>query len=139
MILMRHRIVLSLMIVSSMSYAALRAQTAGRGADAAEMKNPVKADAASIAAGKKLYDSNCAPCHGETARGDGKMASQFNPKPPDLTDADWKHGSSDGEIFVVVRDGVKDTAMKAFGSKMTAHQMWDVVNYVRSLAPAKSH
>jgi len=103
------------------------------------LKNPVKADVVSIAAGKKLYDSNCAPCHGDSAKGDGRMASQFNPKPADLTDAEWTHGSSDGDIFVVLRDGVKNTGMKGVGSKMTAHQMWDVINYVRSLGPQKSH
>jgi putative copper resistance protein D len=97
--------------------------------------NPVKADATSIAAGAKLYASNCAPCHGDSGAGDGKMAKQFNPPPANLVDATWSHGSTDGEIFVVIRDGVKDTGMKAFGSKMSAHQLWDVVNYLRSLAP----
>ena len=29
--------------------------------------------------------------------------------------------------------------MKSFNSKLTEHQMWDVINYVRSLGPAKSH
>jgi len=27
--------------------------------------------------------------------------------------------------------------MKAFKSKLTEHEMWDVVNYVRSLGPSK--
>lgn len=103
--------------------------------DSAALKNPVKPDAASVAAGKKLYESNCSPCHGETGKGDGKAATQLNPKPADLTDAEWTHGSSDGEIFTVLRDGVKNTGMKGFGSKMTARQMWDVINYVRSLGP----
>jgi mono/diheme cytochrome c family protein len=96
--------------------------------------NAVEADAASLAAGKKLFASNCASCHGETAQGDGKAGATLNPKPPSLVDATWIHGSSDGEIFGVIRDGVKDTGMKAFGSRMTAHQMWDVVNYLRSIA-----
>jgi len=34
----------------------------------------------------------------------------------------------------VIRDGVKSTGMKPHARKMTAHQMWDVVNYVRSIA-----
>ena len=59
------------------------------------------------------------------------MADELHPKPANLTDADWKHGSSDGEIFVVIRDGVKNTGMKAFGKKLTTHQIWDVVNYVQ--------
>lgn len=112
---------------------------AHRHPQAAQMKNPVKADAASIAAGLKLYEKNCAGCHGDTGKGDGMMADELTPKPSDLTDADWKHGSTDGELFLVMRDGAKDTGMKAFGKKMTARQIWDVVNYVRSIGPAKSH
>jgi len=29
--------------------------------------------------------------------------------------------------------------MKPFAKKLTAHQIWDVINYVRSIGPAKSH
>ena len=102
------------------------------------MKNPVAADATSIAAGQKVYEKSCASCHGPNGKGDGKMGAELNPKPSDLTDAEWKHGSSDGEIFAVLRDGVKNTGMRSFKSKMTEHEMWEVVNYVRSLGP-KTH
>jgi cbb3-type cytochrome c oxidase subunit III len=98
--------------------------------------NTVPADAASVAAGKKLFASNCASCHGETGQGDGRAGKQLNPPPANLTDATWLHGSGDGDIFLVIRDGVKDTGMKAFGSRMTPHQMWDVVNFLRSIGPA---
>jgi len=108
---------------------------AHRHPEAAKLKNPVPANAASIAAGKQLYDKQCAGCHGDTGKGDGAMGEELNPKPANLVDADWKHGSTDGEIFVVIRDGVKNSGMKGFGKKLTAHQMWDVVNYVRSIGP----
>jgi mono/diheme cytochrome c family protein len=108
---------------------------------AAKMTNPVKADATSIAAGQKLYEKECAGCHGDTGKGDGSMADEVKPKPADLTDAEWKHGSTDGELFLVIRDGAKNTGMKAFSKQMTTHQIWDVVNFVRTLGPkpAKSH
>ena len=112
---------------------------AHRHPEAQKVKNPVAADATSLAAGQKLYDKNCASCHGATGKGDGKMGAELTPKPSDLTDADWKHGSSDGEIFKVLGEGVKNTAMRTYKSKMTEHEMWDVVNYVRSLGPKKSH
>ena len=107
-------------------------------ADAAKLKNPVASNAESIAAGQKLYAKNCASCHGESGKGDGKMGAQLKPLPSNLTDAEWKHGSTDGEIFTVLRDGVKTTPMKSFKSKMTEHELWDVVNYVRSLGPTRS-
>jgi mono/diheme cytochrome c family protein len=109
--------------------------------EAAKLKNPVTADETSIAAGKKLYTEHCSECHGEAGKGDGPAAEFNDPKPPDLTDADWKHGSSEGEIFTVIRDGVEDTGMKGFAKKIPERQIWDVVNYVRSLGPkpAKGH
>jgi mono/diheme cytochrome c family protein len=109
--------------------------------EAAKIKNPVAANAMSVAAGKKVYLKHCAGCHGDTGKGDGEMGEELEPKPANLTDADWKHGSSDGEIFTVIRNGVKGTGMKSFSKKITVRQTWDVINYVRTLAPtpAKSH
>jgi mono/diheme cytochrome c family protein len=101
---------------------------------AAALKNPVAADAPSIADGKQVYDKQCAGCHGDTGKGDGAMGEELTPKPANLTDADWKHGSTDGEIYVAIRDGIKNTGMKPYARKITTHQIWDVVNYVRSLA-----
>jgi mono/diheme cytochrome c family protein len=110
-------------------------------ADAAKMKNPVAANAGSLAAGKKLYDAQCASCHGPTGKGDGKAGAMLKPLPSDLSDGEWKHGSSDGEIFTVIRDGARQTGMRAYGSRIPANDIWNLVNYVRSLNPktAKSH
>ncbi len=104
-------------------------------ADAAKITNPVAADLRSIAAGAKLYAQNCASCHGLAGQGDGKMAEELKPKPSNLVDASWKHGSTDGEIFTLIRDGATGTPMKAFGKKLTAEQTWDVINYLRSIGP----
>jgi len=101
----------------------------------AALQNPVKADASSIAAGQKTFNGQCASCHGMSGKGDGRAAPTLNPKPADLTDAEWTHGSSDGEIFAVIRDGAKGTGMKGFGGKLSANDIWNVVNYLRTLAP----
>ncbi len=66
------------------------------------------------------------------------MGEELNPRPADLTDAEWKHGSTDGEIDALIRSGVKGTGMKAYGRKLTNHEVWDVVNYIRSIGPSKS-
>lgn len=112
---------------------------AHRHPEAAKLQNPVPANAQSIAEGKQIYDKQCASCHGATGKGDGKLGEELNPKPANLTDADWKHGSSDGEIFTLIRDGSKGTGMKGYKVKLTTNQMWSVVNYLRTLGPAKSH
>jgi mono/diheme cytochrome c family protein len=104
--------------------------------EAAKVKNPVPASPDSIAAGKAVYEKNCRSCHGDTGKGDGKMGEELNPKPSNLTDAEWKHGSTDGELYKVIHDGSAKTGMKPFGRKLTDHEIWDVVNYIRSIGPA---
>ncbi len=102
-------------------------------ADAATLTNPVKSTPASIATGKALFERQCVSCHGPTGTGDGKSAAHMTPPPADLTDGTWEHGASDGEIYTLIKDGSKNTAMKGFASKMTAQELWSVVNYIRTL------
>ncbi|MGH9350056.1 MAG: c-type cytochrome [Vicinamibacterales bacterium] len=110
--------------------------------DGAKLENPVAADAASIEAGKKVYTELCADCHGETGKGDGPMAAYTGePLPASLADAEWKHGSTDGEIYTVIHDGIDGTGMKDFAKDLKPTDIWHVVNYIRTLAPkpAKAH
>jgi mono/diheme cytochrome c family protein len=101
--------------------------------DAAKMKNPVAPSAASIAAGKAAYAKNCRFCHGADAKGNGPMAPQGT-HPSDLTDAKWDRGSSDGEIFAVIRDGAGPKFdMKGYKGKLSDSDIWNVVNYLRSI------
>jgi mono/diheme cytochrome c family protein len=104
-------------------------------ADAAALKNPVPATAESVSNGAALFTKQCVTCHGTSGKGDGSMAAKLKSKPSDLTDAEWTHGPSDGEIFTLIRDGAKNAGMKAFRGALSDRQMWDLVNYIRSLAP----
>ncbi|HYM23949.1 MAG TPA: c-type cytochrome [Vicinamibacterales bacterium] len=97
--------------------------------------SPVAADEQSIADGKQVYDRRCASCHGDRGKGDGMMGEELNPRPADLTEGNWKHGRTDSDIFMVIRNGVKNTGMRAYARRLTTRQMWDVVNYVRTLGP----
>jgi len=94
--------------------------------------NPSPNDPKSIAAGKKVYQTYCADCHGDKGKGDGMEGEGMDPSPADFTDAKQNHGTADGDLFVVVRDGTKQ-GMRAFGKKLTTAQIWAVVNYVETL------
>ena len=103
-------------------------------AEAAKLKNPVKMGPASIAAGKVAYGKYCKFCHGDDAKGNGPLAPKGT-NPPNLIDADWIHGSTDGEIFTNIKDGIGPKFdMKAMKAKMMDTDIWNVVNYLRSLA-----
>jgi len=101
--------------------------------EAAKMKNPVSATPESLAAGQALYQRYCAVCHGKN--GQGGSGSDISPPAPNLTDAEWKHGSTDGEIFKVIKEGVPpELNMEPWGDRIKDPDIWNVVNYIRSLA-----
>lgn len=112
------------------------AQNPGGSAEGKKLKNPVPATPESINAGKALFQKNCRFCHGADAKGNGPMAPEGT-HPSNLTDDKWDRGSTDGEIFLVIRDGAGPKFdMKGFKSKMTETDIWNIVNYVRSLGSA---
>ena len=53
---------------------------------------------------------------------------------PDLTDAATDYGSTDGEIFTVIKQGVPPTMMAGWDGRMSDAEIWSIVNYIRALA-----
>jgi mono/diheme cytochrome c family protein len=121
-------------IVGSALIAVADSHVAAQGnAEAAKLQNPMEASPETIFYGKSSYAKHCARCHGANAQG-GAGDDQVPPA-PNLTDVEWKHGSSDGEIFTVIKDGVPpDFKMAAWGDQLTVGEMWRIVTFLRSLA-----
>lgn len=96
-----------------------------------KMKNPVKSDAASIAAGKALYVKHCKSCHGSKGLGDGTKAAQLKTDCGNFSTADFQ-AQSDGSIFYKTNEGRDD--MPSFKKKIPDEtDVWSVVNYLRTL------
>jgi cytochrome c oxidase cbb3-type subunit 3 len=86
--------------------------------------NPHRGDAASLAAGRRLFNQfNCAGCHGD--HGGGGMG-------PSLRDVTWLYGNSDAQLFSTIADG-RAYGMPAWGQRLTDDQIWALVAYVQSL------
>ncbi len=97
----------------------------------ANRKNPVAASAASIARGKKLFQANCASCHGAGGKGDGPAGAALNPKPADLAAMAGQH--PDGDFAWKIEHG--RGAMPAWKATLSEAQIWDTVNFIQGLAP----
>ena len=103
---------------------------------AAQVKNPVASTAESVASGKQVYLRRCASCH--AASGEGGPGNDLIPAAPSLVDAQWDHGSSDGEIFDSIKNGVApDFNMVPFKDTLKDDEIWNVVNYLRSISKSK--
>jgi len=100
---------------------------------AAQTKNPVAATEANIAAGKAIFMDKCVKCHGEKGAGDGPMAMMYDPPPADLSEPKMMNSMPDGEIFYKIAEG--RAPMPSFKKLLTDEQRWQLVDYVRTLAP----
>ena len=115
---------------------AMRIVTLAQGnPDAAKLSNPVASNPDSIAAGKKAY-AKCASCHG--SNGEGGPGNDLIPAAPSLVDDQWDHGSTDGEIFNSIKNGVPpEFNMVPFKDQLKDDDIWNVVNFLRSIAKKK--
>jgi mono/diheme cytochrome c family protein len=106
-----------------------------RTSEAAKVPNPIAPTPESLAAGKQVYQK-CAPCHGTS--GQGGPGNDLIPAAPNLVDGQWDHGSTDGEIFDNIKNGIApDFNMIPFNDQLTDTDIWNAVNYLRSIAKKK--
>ncbi len=79
---------------------------------------------ANLAAGRKIFEQNCASCHAQD--GGGLVG-------PNLTDNYYIHGGSIQDIFKVIKYGVLEKGMLSWKDMLSPAQMQDVASYVKSL------
>ena len=76
-------------------------------------QNPFTGQPAAIAAGKTLYTAQCQNCHATGI-------------------ATYPHGTADGEIFLNIRNGIRNTAMQSY-TQLSTDQIWQIIAYMKTL------
>ncbi len=92
-------------------------------------------DAASLAAGKKLYQANaCWTCHGNEGKGDGAAAAALPVKPANFALGNYKYGGSLGDIHKVISNGSPNKASGMVGyAHISDNDRWSIAKYLLSL------
>jgi mono/diheme cytochrome c family protein len=105
-----------------------------------------------LAEGERLYEANCAACHGESGDGDGVMAAGLaepaheesdshiavgeiggmggTQTPTDFTDAEHMLGASPAVLHGKIVRGGMGTGMPYWGPIFTDEQIWKIVSYL---------
>lgn len=80
----------------------------------------------------RLFNINCAVCHGEKAEANGPLAPKIGGVKSIIAASP---GFSDGRIFYVMTYGQNN--MGSYASQLTKEQRWRIVQYIRTLEPKK--
>jgi len=99
-----------------------------------ERKNPLPATKENVAAGREHFADHCAICHGNDGSGRNPMNAIFDPPVPDMREQPTQ-SISDGELFYVIRNGVRFSGMPAWGSGRPEEDdgNWQLVHFIRHL------
>jgi cytochrome c553 len=88
-------------------------------------------DPALILRGATHFASGCAPCHGAPGELASPIAQQMTPVPPGLYSADRDFTPS--QLFWIVKNGVKMTAMPAWPAQQRTDEIWAMVAFLEQL------
>lgn len=95
------------------------------------LRNPIPRSADSIARGRLLFQKNCAICHGAEGRGDGIAANGLTKRPEDLSRIAPPPIFPDGVVAYRIIHGKR--TMPAYGQALSESEIWDLLNFIRSL------
>ncbi len=102
--------------------------------DAPKEANPVKLTDDNLAQGIKLYEDNCAICHG-TAEGEAAaspVAKGEYPSPPQLA-TDGVEDDPEGWTFWKIKQGIRGTGMPAWKDELSDQQIWTLALFLKHM------
>ena len=98
--------------------------------------NPLPPSTDNLIAGEKLYRKDAKPtacylCHGRRGNGNGSLAPKLDPPPRNFTCTESMQKISDGQMFWIIKNGSKDTAMPAHEATLRDKEIWQLIHFIR--------
>ena len=124
--------------VSSLeSHVAMPALDAAVDRHAENTKNPLQPTEANLIAGAKIYQADCASCHGDIHRPHATLAKSLYPRAPQfLEDAP---DMPENQNHYIVEHGIRLTGMPAWKGVLNDQQMWQVTTLLGNLDKLPPH
>ena len=99
-------------------------------ADAKAKANPVPVTDLTIAEARDHFADHCALCHGNNGSGRTEINAGLYPPASDMRES-WTQGLSDGELFYIIKNGIRFTGMPGWGGE--DEENWKLVAFIRHL------
>lgn len=94
------------------------------------MKNPLEVTPLIIAQARDHFADHCATCHGNLGDGKTLIGEGLYPPPPNMRTEETQN-LSDGELFYIIKNGIRFTGMPGFGGE--DEDNWKLVAFIRHI------
>jgi len=95
---------------------------------APEAHNPVQPTDANLMAGMKIYQSDCAGCHGDVQHTHTAFGDAFYPPVPQF--AQDAPDMPENQNFFIIQHGVRLTGMPAWKGALSEEELWQVTTFL---------
>jgi thiosulfate dehydrogenase len=95
---------------------------------APEINNPVGPTDANLIAGMKIYQANCAICHGDVNHSHAMLADALYPRAPQFVED--APDMPEYQNFYIIKHGIRLTGMSAWRDYLSDAQMWQVTTFL---------
>ena len=112
------------------AFLARRARRLASPAGARNLQNPLPPTPLNIAEARDHYADHCAICHANNGSGKTEINEGLYPPAPDMREAETQN-LSDGEIFYIIKNGIRFTGMPGWGGE--DEENWKLVLFIRRL------
>jgi len=92
----------------------------------APISSPIQPSEEVYLAGAKIYEIDCAVCHGLPGQDQPAIGKGEFPPPPELFKGKGVSDDPPGHTYWKVANGIRLTGMPAFSGALTSEQMWQV-------------
>jgi mono/diheme cytochrome c family protein len=104
-------------------------------------KIPIPATSENLAKGKRLFNQDAKPtacklCHGARGNGNGSLARRMAPPPRNFTCSEVMKDLPPGQLFWIIRNGSRGTAMPAHKPTLKPEEIWQLILYIKSFLAA---
>jgi cytochrome c oxidase cbb3-type subunit II len=98
-----------------------------------DLKSAVPPTQRSLLHGKQIYLTNCIGCHGIYGDGRGPASAWMKPDPANFQRVELQLAASDGQYYQYLLLGLPGTSMPAWGDYLTVNDIWDLINFLRTI------
>ncbi len=93
----------------------------------------LSAEQLSLDVGRRMYERECAFCHGLDGRAETEAAKVLHPRPRSFADPVEMARLDDGQMYAAIKLGRPGTAMGGRGELLSPAEIIDVMRYIRTL------